>query len=405
MNICIITNGVLPVPAVNGGAVENLVQAILDRNEERKRLTITVLSVFTKTAVLSAKEYQYTRFVFVKTPGFVRFLDRTLFWVANRVLKKQNAFNFRYIFRRFYFIYRCYQCLVKTDFDKVILENHHSLFLLLKSKKLYGKIEHKLYYHAHNQPYHDVLCRTEIINCRNYIVVSKYIKQKYLERYANTRAHYFILKNAVNTSLFGREMSREAYIMERNKYHLTQNDIVVLFTGRITEEKGILKLAEAFLHIDNPLVKLIIAGSSFFDTDIKTPFQTQLYKILTPCINRVIFTGYLKYSEIWKLYTIADIGCFPSLANEAAPLTGIEAMAAGLPFITTNSGGIPEYAKPDCAFILERDADLSANIKQAIETLARDSNLRKAMGEKGREISAEYNLDNYYRNFVDIVSW
>jgi glycosyltransferase involved in cell wall biosynthesis len=404
MDICIVTNGVLPVPAVNGGAVENLVQSILDQNEKYERLTITVLSVFAGAAALSVKKYRNTRFVFIKTPLIIQFFDKALFGAVNNILKKQNAFNFRYIFRRFHFIFRCYRFLLKNDFNKVILENHHSLFLLLKNKKLCERIEHKLYYHAHNQPYHDVFCRTEIKRCKNYIVVSDYIKQKYFERYNNSNAHFFILKNAVNTPLFGQKISHETYIAERNKYHIAQDDIVVLFTGRVAEEKGMLKLAEAFLRIDNPLIKLLIVGSSFFDTDIKTPFQTKLFKMLTPCMDRVVFTGYFKYSEIWKLYTIADIGCFPSLVNEAAPLTGIEAMAAGLPFITTNSGGIPEYATPECAVILERNDRLVENLCCAIMRLAADPDLRQKMSTAGKKAGSVYNLDSYYRNFFDIFS-
>jgi glycosyltransferase involved in cell wall biosynthesis len=242
------------------------------------------------------------------------------------------------------------------------------------------------------------------MSCENYITVSEYIRNAYRERYPGIAAKFHILKNAVNTKLFGRVMSKEERIEERKKYAIGENDRVILFTGRISKEKGIMELAEAFLRIDDFSLKLLVAGSSFFDTDIESPLTGQLKNLLKPCINQVVFTGYVKYEEIWKLYQLADIGCFPSLVNEAAPLTAIEAMAAGLPFITTNSGGIPEYAKPDCAIILERDAHLTANIKQAIETLVCDSALRKAMGQRGRGISAEYNLDNYYINFLNIVS-
>jgi glycosyltransferase involved in cell wall biosynthesis len=404
MNTCILTNGILPVPAVNGGAVENLVQSILDRNEEHGLMTITVVSVFTGSAAEAAGKYRRSRFVFVKTPALSRLLDKMFFFIANYALKKHNAFNFRYIFRRLHFIYRCYQYLLKNDFDKIILENHHSLFLIMKSGKLHRKIQHKLYYHAHNQPYHDVGCMNEIRNCKHYITVSEYIRQTYTERYKDIPSNFFVLKNAVDTGLFGREFSSEMFMAERNRYGLAADDIVVLFTGRISEEKGIVELTKAFLHIDNPAIKLMIVGSSFFDTDIKTPLQQQLECLLRPCMERVIFTGYVNYAEIWKLYKIADIGCFPSLVTEAAPLTGIEAMATGLPFITTNSGGIPEYAAPDCAVILERDARLTENLRNTILRMAADPSLRQKMSVVGKEHGAVYNLGAYYQNFIDIIS-
>jgi glycosyltransferase involved in cell wall biosynthesis len=404
MKICFITNGVLPVPAVKGGAVENLVQAILDKNEEYRQFNITVLSIFSDGAASAANTYKYTSFIFFKTPRIIRAIDRIIFLLASKIMAKRNTFNYRYIFRRLFYICNCRKYLREHGFDKIILENHHSLFLLFKNKKLLKTTGHKLYYHAHNQPYRDFLCKKQIINCHNYITVSEYIRNAYLERYPGITSNFYVLKNAVNIELFGRRMTKEERSKERKKYNINENDMAVLFTGRISEEKGIVELAEAFLQINNPLLKLLIVGSSFFDTGIDSPLNNRLRDLLSPRINSVIFTGYVKYEEIWKLYHLADIGCFPSLANEAALLAGIEAMAAALPFITTNSGGIPEYVKPECAFILERDANLTANIKQAIETLASDSALRKKMGEKGREISAEYNLDTYYWNFLNILS-
>jgi glycosyltransferase involved in cell wall biosynthesis len=404
MNICFITNGVLPVPAVKGGAVENLIQSILDKNEEYRRLNITVLSIFADGVEITARTYKNTSFVFIEPVWIIDIIDKIIFFIADKILAKKNIFNYRYISTRLFYIYRCYKYLLKHDFDKIILENHHSLFFPLKNKKLWKIIGHKIYYHAHNQPYHDFLCKKQIMGCENYITVSEYIRNTYLERYPVITSKFYIFKNGVNTKLFGHVMSEEERIGERKKYNIDENDMVILFTGRISEEKGILELADAFLQINNTSLKLLIVGSSFFDTGIGSPVNNHLRNLLKPCINRVVFTGYITYEEVWKFYHLADFGCFPSIWNDPAPLTNIEAMAAGLPFITTNSGGIPEYAKPECAYILERDANLTANIKQAIETLAGDSALRKAMGEKGREISSEYTLDKYYWNFIDIIS-
>jgi glycosyltransferase involved in cell wall biosynthesis len=404
MKICFITGGVLPVPAVKGGAIENLVQAILDKNEEYRKLNVTILSIFVDGIETAVNSYKYTSFVFFKTSWFMEIIDRIVFYFADKVLAKRNTFSYRYILGRLFYIYHCYRYLRGHNFDAIILENNHSLFLPLKTKKLRKILGEKIYYHAHNRPYQDFFCRKQIMGCGNYIVVSEYIRNAYLERYPGMASKIYVLKNAVNTKLFGCLMTEEERIREREKYNINENDMVILFTGRISEEKGILELAEAFLEIDNPSLKLLIAGSSFFDTGIENPLIRQLKNLLKPCISRVVFTGYMKYEEIWKLYHLADIGCFPSVWNEPALLTGIEAMAAGLPFITTNSGGIPEYAKPECAFILERNADLATNIKQAIETLAHDSTLRKTMGERGREICVKYDLDTYYWNFLSILS-
>jgi glycosyltransferase involved in cell wall biosynthesis len=403
MNMCFITNGVLPVPAVKGGAVENLVQAILDKNEEYRRFAITVLSIFDNRSETAAKTYRKTTFVFVKPLWLVDIVDKAVFFAAGK-FRAKNAFNYRYIARRLFYIYRCHNYLRKHNFDKIIFENHHSLFLILKDKKLQEVLEHKIYYHAHNQPYNDFLCGKQIVGCPNYITVSEYIRNAYRERYPGIASRFCVLKNAVNTKLFGHVMGREERMAEREKYGIGENDAALLFTGRISEEKGILQLAEAFLQINTPSLKLLVAGSSFFDTGIESPLTSRLKIMLGPCMNRVIFTGYVKYEEIWKIYQVADIGCFPSTWNEPACLAAVEAMAAGLPFITTNSGGIPEYATPECAVILERDDRLAENLRDAIMRLAADPDLRQKMSAAGKKAGAVYNLDAYYRNFIDIVS-
>jgi hypothetical protein len=130
------------------------------------------------------------------------------------------VFNYRYIARRSVYIYRCHAYLRKHGFDKIILENHHSLFLISKDKKLRIALEHKTYYHAHNQPYNDFLCRgKQVMNCKNYITISEYIRNTYLERYQSIVTKFHVLKNTVNTKLFGQIMARKERRAEREKYN------------------------------------------------------------------------------------------------------------------------------------------------------------------------------------------
>ena len=52
-------------------------------------------------------------------------------------------------------------------------------------------------------------------------------------------------------------------------------------------------------------------------------------------------------------------------------------MASGLHIITTNSGGIPEYAKDGCAIILERDENLVNNLASSLSLLIKNKSKRK----------------------------
>ena len=63
--------------------------------------------------------------------------------------------SYRYIVQRLFFLNKVSKILKKENYDKIIIENHTSLFLSLKWKKNYKKYESKYYYHLHNEILND----------------------------------------------------------------------------------------------------------------------------------------------------------------------------------------------------------------------------------------------------------
>ena len=80
---------------------------------------------------------------------------------------------------------------------------------------------------------------------------------------------------------------------------------------------------------------------------------------------------------------LADIAVLPSMWNEPFGLTIVEAMAVGLPLITTRSGGIPEICE-GVATIVERN-NVVNNLANAILDLYQDSKKRKLMAAASLE--------------------
>ena len=144
-------------------------------------------------------------------------------------------------------------------------------------------------------------------------------------------------------------------------------------------------------------------GASLFGLDFKTKYQLEVEDLIKDVKEHVIFTGYVDHEEIYKLYKLADIAVLPSIWNDPAPLTIIEALVSGLPIITTNSGGIPEYAKEKSAIILERDDNLICNLTKNIDELLIDDEKRKMMSENGKTVSKDLTLENFYNNFIDLL--
>ena len=86
--IAIMNNGTLPIPSVLGGAVETLVQLLVDTNEKEKQMQLEILSIDNVNAREKAKEYRYTHFHFVSTSSILNrmtdFLKRCYNFIALR---------------------------------------------------------------------------------------------------------------------------------------------------------------------------------------------------------------------------------------------------------------------------------------------------------------------------------
>ena len=190
----------------------------------------------------------------------------------------------------------------------------------------------------------------------------------------------------------------------RCKFGFQDTDIVIIYVGRLCKEKGTKELIEAFNAIEQKNIKLLIVGSFYFGADLKGDFEKQLHKLVEKKKNQIVFTGFVSNSDIGKYYHCADIAVLPSTWNEPAGLTMIEAMAAGLPVITTNSGGIPEYVGNDSAIIIDKNAEnFTDNLKEKIIELANDSEARKTIGKRALEKSQKYDSSGYAKKLADIL--
>ena len=145
MSLAVITSGFLPVPASKGGAVESLLENFIKKNEEYKKIKITVFSIKDKKAVEISRKYENSEFIFIKPNIIVESLDKFTYFIAKNILKKDNTMSYRYIFQRLYFLNKVSKYLQKNNYDKVLLENHPTLFMALKKRKNYLKYKGRYY--------------------------------------------------------------------------------------------------------------------------------------------------------------------------------------------------------------------------------------------------------------------
>ena len=112
--------------------------------------------------------------------------------------------------------------------------------------------------------------------------------------------------------------------------------------------------------------------------------------------DAVVFTGEQEHPE--EYLARADVYVMPS-QREGLPLSVLEAMAAGLPVISTNVGGMPDLVKENG--VLVADDDLQALVQEMIR-FARDSGLRQRCGEISRQMVKAYDAGSCARAYTEI---
>ena len=163
----------------------------------------------------------------------------------------------------------------------------------------------------------------------------------------------------------------------------------LLCVGRLTPAKGQHLLIEAMRRIvaaGRDDIELILAGDG--------PDADSLRTQSAACglAKHVRFTGALNRDEVRDLYANADAFVLPSFA-EGIPVVLMEAMASGLPCLTTRIAGIPELIEDGRDGMLVPASDVDALVERIL-ALADDAPLRARLGEAARRrVAAEYDLD------------
>lgn len=161
----------------------------------------------------------------------------------------------------------------------------------------------------------------------------------------------------------------------------------ILCVGRLTPAKGqhlLIDAVERLGHQSRP-VRLRLVGSGPDGSSLR---EHAAHIEFPEC---VIFEGTVNQDRIRSLYAAADIFCLPSFA-EGIPVVLMEAMAMGIPCVTTHITGIPELIRNGIDGLLVAPSDLDALVN-ALATLMDDPALGKRLAASGRaRILSHYDL-------------
>lgn len=387
-NIGIIMGGVMPVPAVCGGAIETLIESLVKQYNPDDGFKLTIFSVYHKDAVEKAKQYPDVRFVWTHTNTFFNLSKHAVFLGIRELTGK----TIRVLQRHYNEIAPVIQ---NEKFDLLIVEGGDEKAVLDIAK---GYTRDQLVFHAHIH----FIPKPEVVRGFGHMIgVSEFVTREYMN-VCNVPVKPHLLKNAIDIKKFNKQVSEKEKKEIRNRLGLSEDDFVILFVGRILQVKGIFELMHAITEMDDKTVKLLIVGSSNFGKWGFSPYAYKVKKFYQKNQEQIIFTGYVDNSEVYKYASVADIQCVPSLWEEAAGLVVLEAMAEGIPLIITRSGGMVEYVFESTSLIIDRK-NIVQNLQESILYMKEHPEVREQMSENARQKSIQYDEPMYYQNFVKIV--
>ena len=176
------------------------------------------------------------------------------------------------------------------------------------------------------------------------------------------------LPNGVDTDLFRPAASAEQRRLARARFGLPQDRPLVLFVGRLVPKKGFLLLLEARTATPDAGYDLVFAGDG--DTAALTG---------RPGVHHL---GALAPADLAEVYPACDVFALPSTA-EGFPLTVQEAMASGLPVVTTDDPGYAPYGLDRTRVVLlPREAGA---LREALAELVADPDRRERMARYSRD--------------------
>ncbi|CAM3242738.1 glycosyltransferase family 4 protein [Paenibacillus lupini] len=223
--------------------------------------------------------------------------------------------------------------------------------------------------------------------------VSQYIKNTITKRVAEAESKTVAIYSGYDPSRYSPIWSEQGSRIRsrlRSRYGVS-NKKVILFVGRLSVKKGPHLLIQALSEVlkEHPDAVLVIVGGKWFSDNTVDSYGEKLLDLAEPYGNRVIFTRYISASDIPDYFTMGDVFVCSSQWQEPLARVHYEAMAAGIPVITTNRGGNAEIVKHKENGYLVKDYTSSSSFASSINHVLSYPDESKQMAIKARKFVEE----------------
>lgn len=212
----------------------------------------------------------------------------------------------------------------------------------------------------------------------------------------------FIAAHAVDNDQYSGKISPEELSDVRKRLSLSENDKIILYLGRLEAGKGLEYLIQAFIHVPDQDVKLVIAGTGTLE---------EYYRQIVDesgISSRVRFAGYIPIDQTVSLYALAEVFVVPSITTDTFKepwgLVVNEAFNQGTPIIATDAvgaaaGGLIEHEKTGL-IVPEKNSTL---LSEAINILVSDEQYAMQLGENARQKISSWDNENMVMGFMQAI--
>ena len=185
------------------------------------------------------------------------------------------------------------------------------------------------------------------------------------------------------TSLTEQELDSCSVQEERPR----RGSLRLMIACRQEKEKGTGVVLESLPLIieDFPEVYLDVAGEG----DALKEFKEMTGRLGVS--DRVTFHGKVDHATVLRLLRQADLFCYPTSASEGFPKVVLEALACGLPVVTTRVSVLPLLIGSGCGLLIEETTPDA--IAQAVRTCLTDAKAYRAMSERAKLTARQYSLE------------
>lgn len=395
--IAIITPAILPVPAVKGGAVEELITKLIQGNEENPQYNLDVYTIADEQ--LTGMTFQHTKLIPIEYPGILKLADRMLD-------KLERMFNCRKSHRLLDLVIaaKVLQAMkLKAKYDHIVVENMSSQY-----RVLYKKTDVPITFHIHNHvdmyrseaDFREMKKRGDLV-----LAVSEYLRGQVARTAEQIKCK--VLYNSVDRQKFAAS-TEEQKKKSREKYGIAAGKFVFLYSGRLLPQKGVRELLTAFGEVKkkNDKATLVIVGKALFERQNQlTEYEAEINR-LAEQTEDVLFTGFVAPEVMPEVYAAADVVVMPSVWEEPFGMVALEALSMGIPLIVTKTGGLSEVADENCSVCVEVGNLLSQSLAEKMTQLMESASLREELSRKALEQMAQrkqFDDKYYFENFCSLL--